>query len=93
MTPRMFPVLLNGKDTERHPDCPRAVPWEWLSPHEEQALKNHGQTLERLAARGGLDPLEMVCVLNDKPWPWRSPRSEVEHVWDSAVADLIARVR
>lgn len=92
MSERMFPVLLHGKDQDRRPDCPRQVPWEWLAPHERQAQLNHGQSLETLASRGGLDPLEMVCVLNDKEWPWRVPSSERPHLWDSAVADLIARI-
>ena len=31
------------------------IPYDIIKPHEEQALKNHcGQTLDILAARGGL---------------------------------------
>jgi hypothetical protein len=90
---RLFPVLLNGKDAERRPDCPRAVPWEWLAPHEQQAWLNHGQSLETLASRGGLDPLEMAYVLNDKRWQTPASRADYEHMWDSAVADLVARTR
>lgn len=37
------------------------IPYDIIKPHEEQALKNHcGQTLDRLAARGGLSWAEMV---------------------------------
>jgi hypothetical protein len=39
-----------------------------LAPHEERARRNHDQSLERLAERGGLSPMEMVCVLGDKRW-------------------------
>lgn len=44
------------------------VPWSLIAPHERQAQKNHDQTLERLAERGGLDPSEMVAVIEDRPW-------------------------
>jgi hypothetical protein len=42
-----FPIMTNkGKEY---------IPYDIIKPHEEQALKNHcGQTLDRLAARGGL---------------------------------------
>lgn len=33
--------------------------------HNEQALSNHGQSLQRLAERGGLDAWEVMCVLDD----------------------------
>ena len=44
------------------------IPWDVIEPHEEQALKNHGQTLKRLAERGGLSVCEAVAVLEDRPW-------------------------
>lgn len=51
------------------PDCPRSVPWSLLAPHERQAKDNHGgQTLVRLAERGGLGITEMVCVIDGKPF-------------------------
>jgi hypothetical protein len=62
MTERLFPVL-------QAPDgCPRAIPWRLLAPHEEQAQRNHYQSLERLAERGGLCPSEMVAVLENRRW-------------------------
>lgn len=50
------------------------IPWELIAPHEAQAQSNHGgQTLRRLAERGGLDAMEAVAVLEDmdyrKRWP------------------------
>lgn len=44
------------------------IPWAMIAPHESQALKNHDQTLERLAERGGLAPSEAVAVLEDRKW-------------------------
>jgi hypothetical protein len=53
-----------------------AVPWSIVEPHEAQALLNHcGQSLQRLAERGGLEAREMVAVLEDKDYRVRWPFS------------------
>lgn len=52
---RLFPIM----------DAP-SIPWSVIAPCEEQAKKNHDQTLERLAERGGLDAGEAVVVLQSK---------------------------
>ncbi len=44
------------------------IPWDILVPHEKQALRNHGQTLELLAKRGGLDWNEVLWIHEDKAW-------------------------
>lgn len=42
-----------------------SVPWEVMVPHEARAKANHGgQTLSRLAERGGLGAGEAWCVVN-----------------------------
>ena len=46
------------------------LPWSAIEPHREQAQKNHCQTLERLAERGGLSWCETLAVLEDRPWSW-----------------------
>lgn len=66
MTMQNFPIL-NGQL--------RWIPWELIGPHEEQALSNHGQTLKRLAERGGLCPSEAVAVLENRSW---HPMSDME---------------
>lgn len=45
-----------------------SIPWSLIEPHEAQAKRNHDQTLQRLAERGGLSPCEAVAVLEDRPW-------------------------
>lgn len=45
-----------------------SLPWDMLAPHAKQAEKNHSQTLERLAERGGLSYKEAYCVINDLYW-------------------------
>lgn len=56
---RMFPNL----DGRAGP----SVPWALIAPHERQAQRNHSQSLERLAERGGLASCEMLAVLEDRP--------------------------
>lgn len=42
------------------------IPHEVLIPHEKRTMENHGgQTLQRLAERGGLSWYEILCVLED----------------------------
>lgn len=48
---KKFPLL-----TDKYPKV--FIDWNYLN--EEWALKNHGQTLERLAKRGGLSAKEVV---------------------------------
>lgn len=50
-----FPVLLGYYN--KYPSCPKFVKLNELN--ESQASTNHGQTLKRLAERGGLDPVEI----------------------------------
>lgn len=64
MDERPFPVL-GDADRRLIP----SVPWSIVAPHEAQAYRNHGgQSLERLAERGGLCLSELAAVLYDRPW-------------------------
>ena len=57
-----FPVLRGlSKDS-----LPSSVPWSVVEPHSRQAMRNHDQTLERLAERGGLSPVELWMVCHDR---------------------------
>ena len=65
VTVRLFPVLWSAYKATG----PLTVPWAWLAQFEARALENHcGQTLEKLASRGGLCPIEMWAVAHDRPW-------------------------
>ena len=58
---RRFPVLpANG--TESSHAHPTSVPWEWVKTFESQIVRNHRQTLEELAPRGGLSPAELLLA-------------------------------
>ncbi|MFC5391644.1 hypothetical protein [Bosea vestrisii] len=74
---RMFPILLSSvrsADVARQirdasfPFVVAGCPFALIAKHEAQALTNHGQTLERLAERGGLSAAEAVAVLEDRAY-------------------------
>lgn len=88
---RMFPILGGRFFLDRVYE----IPWEAIAPHDGQALKNHSQSLVRLAERGGLSPDEAVAVLEDRDWRrmndkeamdrlmsivWRGRRTEAKDV-------------
>lgn len=45
-----------------------AIPMKMLLPYEAQAIRNHGQTLHRLASRGGMCPPEILDVMDGRKW-------------------------
>lgn len=78
---KMFPIMLTPdyQGEDRRGSVKAAVhagslylavqaPWELMIAHEKQALKNHSQTIQRLAERGGLSPCEAVAVIEDRPY-------------------------
>ena len=70
MSPRLFPILLGYRVSREWKDlgAPDTIQWDLLLPHEERARKNHSQSLDTLASRGGLGPYELLAVLTDKPY-------------------------
>ena len=44
------------------------IPWEVIATHEKQEMSNYGQTIKRLAERGGLDWVEALAVMEDRKW-------------------------
>ena len=66
---RMFPLILTHHDIDLIlSGFPRSVPWDMVEPHRSAAMSNHGQTLERLAERGGLCITEMRAVMGGHGW-------------------------
>ena len=73
---KMFPVLWQGSREYKYKlealDCPREVPWGFIEQYREGCMRNHDQTPERLAERGGLGPEEMnAVVLGTASWEQR----------------------
>ncbi len=52
------------------------IPLEVIKPHEKQAIRNHSQTLKRLAERGGLGWIEALCVLEDREYDFHTKLTE-----------------
>jgi hypothetical protein len=56
--------------------CKSRIPcirWSVIAGHERQAMINHGQTLARLAERGGLSPAEAVAIIEDRKFHRMDP--------------------
>ena len=77
---RRFPIMSRE-------GLPKSVPWFLVGKHAQQAIKNHGQTLERLAERGGLDPMELWCVVHNASLEHRPSLGHCE-TWLSGINDL-----
>lgn len=87
-----FPVLLLPKDRRAYALCPRGVPWGMVAGHDRQADRNHRQSLKELAERGGLDPIELLAVLDDRPYPFKTVEANHKAVMEGAVGELLRRV-
>jgi hypothetical protein len=74
----MFPIMGLSIASRAQP-----IPWSMIAPHEAQAMANHGQSLEKLASRGGLDPIEAVAVLSGQ----RCPNKVADYPTAYAAAD------
>lgn len=92
MTERLFPIMPASHGRLRDAGVCTvviALPWALIAPHEAQASRNHGgQSLERLAERGGLGACEAVAVLEDRPW-----RGMASAAANSTLAGMVARWR
>lgn len=78
-----FPVLYSGRRPKKD-GFPDYVKWSELS--EEQAQKNHAQSLTRLAERGGLSPSEIVGNVEGIGW------GELGGVTEEQRQTLLARI-
>ncbi|MBX9754553.1 MAG: hypothetical protein K2X80_07335 [Pseudomonadaceae bacterium] len=45
-----------------------AIPMGMLTSYAAQAVRNHGQTLDRLASRGGMCTSEILAVMDGLKW-------------------------
>lgn|GEM_PF-6557230 len=89
-----YPVLSGQTDEayearRNRTPYPRSVSWELVKDHDEQAQSNHSQTLTHLAERGGLSPLELWCVVNDKKWHQKGDMTEAKAIdWLRGLDDV-----
>ena len=82
---KLFPVLHepNYKGEKEF------IPWEVIAPHETQAYENHGQSLERLASRGGLSYREMLAVLRDRVFDYENGNRFADIQYEFAVLRIV----
>lgn len=69
----MYPIMMSYHPVKAY------VPRDLLD--EQQALKNHDQTLDRLAERGGLAISEAYYIARREPWPYGRNRVSDEEAW------------
>ncbi len=83
--PETFPVLYGAgcEKPKNHPTWPLSVPFGFIAEHAQQCRRNHSQTPQRLAERGGLALKEMIAVIHNMPYE-RVPR-----MTDDEMAGLI----
>lgn len=67
MSGRRFPIMGTHGQRTGHVEG-GSIAWATIAPHEKQALRNHYQSLEVLASRGGLSWTEALAVLLDVPY-------------------------
>jgi hypothetical protein len=46
----------------------KSIPMHLLAPYKEQAQRNHSQSLQRLAERGGMDSTEILGMVRGIGW-------------------------
>jgi len=63
MTREFMPLMTDDKFFSKRKDFPQRLPWELIEQCDSQAKKNHSQSLETLAGRGGLHPVEAYCIM------------------------------
>jgi hypothetical protein len=89
--PRMFPVLWQGGRDYiaklKALACPRSVPWEFVVEHAGGCMRNHSQTPERLAERGGLAPAEIVAVITTD-----GSYKQIHAAWNMTPEQEVARL-
>ena len=66
MPSRTFPI--HPDDRALLPDAPAAVAWDVLEERRWRVLRNHGDTPDSLAERGGLSWCELLAIVEDRPW-------------------------
>ena len=66
-----------------------SVPWDFLEPHREQIERNHSQTLERLAERGGLALEEMYYGIRGERLRFGSDSRRNPRAGEIVLAELV----
>lgn len=85
-TSKRFHLQIDSR--ERAAGVPSTVPWSLVEGHEEQAQINHSQSLEVLDGRGGLDIVELWCLVHHKKWRDRPAYDDVL-AWVLSIPEVV----
>jgi hypothetical protein len=66
MPSRTFPIHPDHRSLL--PDVPAAVAWDVLDERRRRVLRDHGDSPDGQAERGGLSWCELVAIVEDRPW-------------------------
>ena len=69
-------ILTSAKERRELINIPLSIPDRILN--ENQARINHGQSLERLNARGGLGACEAVAIAENRRWHRMEPQKAID---------------
>jgi hypothetical protein len=83
---RSFPILTPWRYNKNI--WLRAVPWAFVEPARARIESNHGQTLEQLAQRGGLDWIELFYGLQNRKLDWYVTKMDIHRCHDAVMALL-----
>ena len=86
-----FKLLLLDKVLKKYPDCPRTVPWSLVQPYNQHAITIFDKNLIQLNSLGGLDPVELHALLENRSYPYTGMVGN-EILMDNAVKEIIKRV-
>lgn len=79
---RLRGLLTKSYPIQRGP----SVPWWVMIPHEAQSQRNHGQSIKRIAERGGFSPAEAWCVVTGKRWGDVESELDAADLWRAFAA-------
>lgn len=80
-----FPILASAE--ARPPKYPHWVPFVFIEKYAANIVRNHGQTVARIAVRGGLSWAELWVAVESRPL------GDVWHTTDTeAAAAVMARI-
>jgi hypothetical protein len=66
-----------------------SVPWWVMAPHEAQSQRNHGQSIKRIAERGGFSGAEAWCIVTGQHWHAIEKNiEEGERLWRTFAAQV-----
>lgn len=69
-----------------YPGAPAYVRWSALN--EEWAQRNHSQSLDALAARGGMSPEEIIFNVDRRRLDWREMKALTKEEWGKRIQPL-----